>query len=258
MIDLKIPKIKFEVMSLEDNIEFIKWAYFEKEGVFSVQDFTIRLFPELSDIDKCFSKEEVYKIISEVVTKKYNSNLELISSEVTKYNILWSNYNDKYFEELSKYLCVDWPDNLDIIIAKIGLMPVFPRYLDDFSFSIGVGVDDWKLLQVCAHETLHFLWFEKWKQMYPETSREEFDSPHIVWQYSEMVTDPILNNQPFSEMFEFIEHGYEEFYQMYDGDNLVMDDLRDIFSENIPLEEKIEKGYNYVKNYFEKEKIKTV
>ena len=51
-------------MSLEDNIEFIKWAYFEKEGVFSVQDFTIRLFPELSDIDKFLSKQCVFcKII---------------------------------------------------------------------------------------------------------------------------------------------------------------------------------------------------
>ena len=96
---------------------------------------------------------------------------------------------------------IKWPNNLKEISATVGLIPVFPRYLDNFSFSIGTGVDDSKLLEVCAHETLHFLWFEKWKQIHPETPRREYDSPYLVWQYSEMVTDPILNNKPFSTIF---------------------------------------------------------
>ena len=51
---------------------------------------------------------------------------------------------------------IEWPNNLKEISATVGLIPVFPRYLDNFSFSIGTGVDDSKLLEVCAHETLHF------------------------------------------------------------------------------------------------------
>lgn len=253
-MNLRIPKTKFEVMTLEENIDFIKWAYFEKEGVFSVHDFTIKLFPELAKIDSSLSKEEVYKIISDVVTKRYNSKIDLFKKEIIRYNELWSKYNDRYLSELSNYLGIKWPEDLDIIIGKVGLMPVFPRYLDNFSFSIGTDVDDWQLVQVCAHEILHFLWFEKWKEMYLESKREEFDCPHFVWQYSEMVTDPILNNKPFSEIFDFIEHGYKEFYQMYDGDSLVMDNLRNIFSDEISVEEKIEKGYSYIKNYLEKNK----
>ena len=118
-------------------------------------------------------------------------------------------YNNSYFKALSSYLNIKWPNNLKEISATVGLIPVFPRYLDNFSFSIGTGVDDSKLLEVCAHETLHFLWFEKWKQIHPETPRREYDSPYLVWQYSEMVTDPILNNKPFSTMFEFDERGYD-------------------------------------------------
>jgi hypothetical protein len=61
-----------------------------------------------------------------------------------------------------------------------------------------------------------------------------------------MVTDPILNNPPFDTMFEFKEIGYNSFYEMeYKGEK-VMDVLRNIYAEEIPIEEKIDKGYAYI------------
>ena len=62
-----------------------------------------------------------------------------------------------------------------------------------------------------------------------------------------MVTDPILNNKPFSNIFNFRETGYDSFYQIYDGNVLVMDKLRKIYENDIPIEEKIEEGYEYLK-----------
>ena len=98
-----------------------------------------------------------------------------------------------------------------------------------------------------AHEALHFWWFIKWKQLYPEIPRMEYDSPYLSWQYSEMVTDPILNNEPFNKIFNFLEErGYDSFYEMYDGSELVMDRLRDIYKENISIDKKIRSGYNYL------------
>lgn len=66
--------------------------------------------------------------------------------------------------------------------------------------------------------------------------------------YSEMVTDPILNNQPFVDIFDFEEKAYDSFYEIYENDTLVMDNLRKIYSENIPINEKIDKGFDYLKN----------
>lgn len=65
-----------------------------------------------------------------------------------------------------------------------------------------------------------------------------------------MVTDPILNNKPFSDLFStiFTEKGYASFYKLYDGRGLVMDKLRQIYSEKIPIEEKINKGFTYIQN----------
>ena len=224
---MTLPKIEFKIMTLKDNIDLIKWAYFVKDETLSLHDCVINYFKELDNIDLNLTNEEIKEIIEKVVT-------------------------DKYFETLSSYLNIEWPKNISIINATVGLIPVFPRYLDDFSFSIGTGVDDLKLLEVCAHETLHFLWFEKWKQIHPETPRREYDSPYLVWQYSEMVTDPILNNKPFSDMFEFTEHGYDSFYELKDGNEKVMDKLRKIYSTGKSTEEKIENGFKYINSIFKK------
>ena len=198
------------------------------------------------------SKGEIYKIIEEVVTNDYNKYKDRITSETEKYNMLWEQHNGSYLKTLSSYLNIEWPNDLKEINATVGLIPVFPRYLDDFSFSIGIGVDDSQLLEVCAHETLHFLWFEKWKKMYPKTPRRHFDSPYLEWKYSEMVTDPILNNNPFNKLFNFTEKGYDSFYELYDNDELVMDKLRKIYSTDASIEEKIEKGFVYINSYFNK------
>lgn len=252
-----LPKIKFREMTLEENIDIIKWAYFEDSGVFSVHDFTVKYFPKLATLDSSLSRDKIYKIIEEVVTSDYNKNKDIITKETKKYNLLWEEYNDKYFETLSSYLGIDWPNNVNEIVATVGLIPVFPRYLDNFSFSISTGVDKFQLLEVCAHETLHFLWFEKWKKMHPETQRYEYDSPYLVWQYSEMVTDPILNNKPFSEMFDFNERGYDSFYDIDDNGCKVMDNLRKIYSKDISIEEKINKGFEYINRILNsKESIK--
>ena len=244
-------------MTLEENIETIKWAYYEDNGALSVHSYTIEYFSELANIDESLPQSEVYKIIEEVVKKDYNEYETQMEKEAERYNCLWKKYNDLYFETLSNYLEIKWPQNIDVIEAKVGLIPVFPRYLDSFSFSIATGVDDWKIIETCAHETLHFLWFEKWRTIHPETPRREYDSPYITWRYSEMVTDPILNNTPFADMFDFEEKGYNSFYELYDGDDLVMDNLRKIYSENISITEKIDKGFEYIKNVLNsKNKIK--
>ena len=249
---MTLPKIEFKIMTLKDNIDLIKWAYFVKDETLSLHDCVINYFKELDNIDLNLSNEEIKEIIEKVVTDKYKKNENILKSEVNRYNDLWKKYNDKYFETLSSYLNIEWPKNISIINATVGLIPVFPRYLDDFSFSIGTGVDDLKLLEVCAHETLHFLWFEKWKKLHPEIPRREYDSPYLVWQYSEMVTDPILNNKPFSDMFEFTEHGYDSFYELKDGNEKVMDKLRKIYSTGKSTEEKIENGFKYINSIFKK------
>ena len=106
---------------------------------------------------------------------------------------------------------------------------------------------------IVAHECLHFLRFEKRKQIHPKTPREEYDVPHLVWQYSEMVVDPVFQAINVYDLFQFNEEvrknfrsSYDSFYEMKDGEEGVMDHLIGIFKEPLTIEEKIEKWWQYV------------
>lgn len=249
---MDLIKIVFRKMTLEENIDFVKECFYENGDSLSLHKCTLEAFPELEKFNLNSNKEEVYKEIEKVVEERYLRLKDVIDTKVNEFSKIWNDYNDKYFKMLTSFFKIDFPKEIKIIDASVGILPVCPRYLDTFSFSVSIGIPNDNIIDLCAHETLHFLWFEKWKELYPNTPKEEFDSPYLCWQYSEMVTDPILNNEPFLSEFNLNEIGYNSFYELYDDDDLVMDILRNIYSQEIPIEEKIKKGYEYITDYYKK------
>ena len=65
---MNIPKIKFIPMTLAENIEVIKWAYFENNKNLDVHHYTINYFPELKEIDSTSTKV-IHKKIEEFKQK---------------------------------------------------------------------------------------------------------------------------------------------------------------------------------------------
>ena len=242
---MHLPKIIFRKMTLKENIDLVKWAYFEDNGSCDIHEFVLEYFPDLRDLTSDTAKAEVYQKIEEVVTKDYELYSRRIEEEVKRYNALWESINDSYFTKISEYLNILWPEDIERIDARVGLTPIFPRYLDEHAFSITTNLKEESIIRVAAHETLHFLWMEKFKQLYPNTKRREFDSPYYPWQYSEMVTDPILNSNEINSILHVNEESYDCYYEMqYEGVSLI-EGLRKIYASSDCIEEKIKKGYEF-------------
>lgn len=55
-----MPRVRFKVMSLEENIENIKWMFFDTNGEFSIRDAVVQYFPDLKESVNLTSKQEVY------------------------------------------------------------------------------------------------------------------------------------------------------------------------------------------------------
>lgn len=253
-----LPKIKFQQMSLEENINIVKWIFFDNDEFLELRNYTLERFPKLKDLDKNLTKPEIYKKIEEVVSYDYKKYEQQIKEEIIRYDSIWSKYNNDYMNSISNYLNIDWPKNIKIINASVGLLPVSPRDLDTFSFSTSVGIEENYFIETCAHEILHFIWFEKWKQLYPECTRREYDSPNIPWQYSEMVIDPILNSNEIKPILKIKAKSYDSFYNLIDEEIPVMDNLISIYNESLPIEEKIIKGYEYISDYIKLKKSKKI
>lgn len=54
-------------------------------------------------------------------------------------------------------------------------------------------------------------------------------------------------------MFEFDERGYDSFYELEDDSSKVMDKLRNIYSKDISIEEKMNDGFNYISRVLNKD-----
>lgn len=234
--------VEFKVMTLEENIDLVKYAYNEKDKTIDTYKYVTGLFPELKEIKKDL---DINKQIEDIVNKRYYDNFDLLNQKITEYSNIWNKYNDIYLKSLSEYFDIS---NLKVskIIANVGIIPIFPRYLDSYSFSIGI-VDEEKLIETTSHEILHFFWFEKWKEMFPNYKKEEFETPNLIWKYSEMVVDPILNSKIFKDIFKINYKAYDSFYSLYDQEVKVMDKLKEIYNENTSISNKILLGYEYIK-----------
>ena len=243
------PKIKFKKMTLEQNINIITEAYLNtEEKTLDIHNLLEEYFPELCDIHKSNSKNEISTKIKSIVTNYYTTNSHNIDNACLKYQNIWNKYNDVYFTKLSKYLNKKWPNDLIEITCYVGMIPFFPRNINNNTFYINPHLNEEALTQACAHETLHFLWFQKWNELYPETIITELESPHLPWLYSEIVTSPILNNTEFQKIFKFHENSYPYFYILYDGNKLVIDKITEIYNSQNSIETKITAGYEYLKN----------
>ena len=246
------PKVIFKKMSLEENIEYIKWSYSIDSNLMSPHYYTLQYFPELRNI----KEDEINSTIEQVVSTRYNEQVDIINIEVERYSKLWEPYNDKYCEVLCNYLNSSFKEELDTIEVHVGLMPVNPRNIEKCSFDLDINMSDEQLIGTCAHELCHFVWFNKWKELYPDISEEEYDDG-IVWQYSEIVVDPILNSNNINDILKIECRAYDNFYKMMDDDKLVIDNLRDIYNTNDTIENKIINGYEYIKSILEN-KIRNV
>lgn len=242
---MHLPTIVFRKMTLEENINLIKWAYFDDNGSCDIHEFVLQYFPKLRELSKNATEDEVHKKIEEIVSQDYVEHSKHMDEEVERYNELWKDINDKYFTKISEYLNIKWPEKIDIIDASVGLTPTFPRHLDEHSFSLTTGMEEKSVIRVSAHETLHFIWMEKFKELFPKTKRREFDSPYYPWQYSEMVTDPILNSKEINAILHVKEESYDCYYEMeYEGKSII-EGLREIYSSSDSIENKIKKGYAF-------------
>lgn len=252
-----MPRVNFKKISLDENIELIKYFYFLDDGDDSLDIYKsiCECFPKIGLIDDNLSAEEKTKLITDIVKEKYISSENKIDSDVDRYNEIWNKYNDDYVNALSEYLGVSWPD-IDVFDAKVGVLPLAPRDIDEFSFCLNVGIPSNFVIDITAHELCHFLWFVKWKELFPGCDSESFNSPNLPWKYSEMVIDPILNSKMIKDILGVDIFAYESFYEIKDGNSLLMDNLRNIYASDELIDEKIKLGYDYVDRALKKNKIK--
>ena len=252
---MALPKVKFEVFDISENLDNLVWYLNEensKNSPLNFYEFTLDLFPTLKDKITTDMNDEKRYLILEKEVKPILEELSKNSKDILKYQKAWDEVNDKIMQELENKLEIKWKEDTKIT-CQVGLLPVCPRDIMGRTFVINYGISEEKMIATAIHEICHFLYFEKWKELFPNFSEDEFDFPHIAWYLSEAMIDPLINNATFKKYTKDDLEAYSVFYETYIDGKSVIDTLRD-YVQNNPIDVAIKKGYDFFQKY--KDKIK--
>lgn len=246
MKEIIIPKVTFDILPYENVVGTLSWTIVSTKGSLPLSEETYHMYPELKGkISEDMDQNTRWKIIFNLVKNRYNSSIDQCELEEKRYKEIWEKYNDEYMKELSRYLNTNLAEDCKNIQAFIGLIPVCPRYIKERTFFMTINSSPEDILDTVAHECCHFLYFEKWKTLFPDWDWKQFNKPNLIWYLSEMAIDPILNSNGFKTLFNHEFKAYPSFYNIKINNLGLMDTIKTIYKEN-NIENSISKSYQYV------------
>ncbi|MFV0250005.1 MAG: hypothetical protein ACK5HP_03095 [Bacilli bacterium] len=93
----------------------------------------------------------------------------------------------KIFLDLSKRLNIAWTSDCQNIQARVGIMNDCPRNIGMRMFDTRITDNVDRMKVVALHEICHFLYFEKWKELFNDHDEKHYNRPNIIWYLSESI-----------------------------------------------------------------------
>ena len=233
----KLPKSRFELIDINRETEL--FYFFMKRGRFSsVFD---KAYPELRAIQKeCKGKGECMKKFKEFLENLSTETRGKMSVAKEQIESEWGKIGSEFLRALSEHFETEWPKDKPEIVGYITNMPVFPRFLDKYQFCVSYK-NTADSIETTAHEILHFLWFKKWKEVFPEMDKKEYESPRLAWRLSEIMDPIILQCHPkIKKLIKPKGWGYSSFKNIKIGDVGMTEYFKKIYLDSVALGDNFE------------------
>ncbi len=239
------PTVKFGVSSLEWDFKVLH-DHLEKrrEGGRSWGLLIYRAYPELADALK--GKEPVIDAEHEFFSAVYARDKALFEGIAARFQSEWDRINADVMRALSEIVELEWARGT-YISGYVSLIPFGPRNINERSFRVFYMAPTENMKATVIHESLHFIYFEKWKSVFPETDEREFNGPHLVWQLSEMVTEVILNDARLQKVFANRFQTYPVYQEMHIDGKPLLSYLQKFYDERKDFADFLKKSWKFVK-----------
>jgi hypothetical protein len=247
---MNLPKVKFIDIPLSKEIDWIHGFLFQNKWGWS--KYIIKKHPGIKKIFSLKKETGQIKFLKKYIIEFRKENKKLIEENKTRYQKEWKKIENDFFIVLSKILQIDWPQD-KTIRAMISINPICPRFLNDWSFSIFYNYKKTShAMEVIMHECCHFLYFEKWKQLYPKMSHKKFESPYLEWHLSEIIAPIILNDSHVRKFLKQKAAFYAEHNKIKINNKTApryFVDLYNKFSKKNNFEGFLRESYRAIKNH---------
>lgn len=240
-----IPKVKFTDIPISKEVDWIHGFLFQNEWGWG--KYIIKKHPKIKEVFSFKTEEEQVKFLRNYSIQFKKNNQELIEKNKIKYQTEWQKLEKDFFVLLSEIMQIDWPQNRRTIKAMISINPICPRFLNDWSFSIFHNYKKTShAMEVIMHECCHFLYFEKWKKMYPKVSSKKFESPYLEWHLSEIIAPIILNDQKINNLLKQKAVFYEEHEKIKINNKTAPEYFTMLYNKDKNFEQFLNKSYEVI------------
>lgn len=196
-----LPKVEFELLSLEAEAqEFYRFIF--SSNKFSHFDERIyRQYPELkARLANVNDKNESFAVIKDFLAEYRQAHHDMIQESVARLTAIWNPVNDRAFKALADIMEKSWPAEHPVIKGHISLNPICPRNIDRFDFGIYFRSRPESVKGITIHESFHFLYFQKLRELYPHLDRHTFEMPNLEWHLSEIIVPIAMNNSVLQDI----------------------------------------------------------
>lgn len=243
---MNTPKLKFIDTPLSLEVDYMHGFLFKDQWGWG--KYIIKKHPQIKKIFSLKTEAEQIKFLKNYITEFKNNNYQLIEKSKVKHQKEWQKIEESFFKILSEILQISWPKNRKNINALTSINPISPRFLNDWSFFINYKYKKIShAMEIIMHESCHFLYFEKFKKMYPKISHKKYESPYIEWHLSEIIAPIILNDQRINKLLKQKANFYDEHTNIKIENKSIPRYFTEIYKNSKNFEEFLENSYKLIK-----------
>ncbi|MDP1696139.1 MAG: hypothetical protein Q8L29_04460 [archaeon] len=252
-----IPQVEFRVAKFTEIFPVIDYFLNPSETLWDWSGRIYKVYPEikerLSKVKDRKKRKEIASVFFQEILERDKKQLEEKSRSFQKD---WDKMNNEIMRALSEAAEIDWPDTDKKFIARVSLNPICPRDVKRRNFDIFYKQDTKKMIGTSIHEIYHFIYFEKWKEVFPKAKENEFNDPHLVWRLSEMVPRIVLNDKRIQKVFRYEFDSYKVYESAKLNGRHLLSYLQYIYDNKKDFPDFLRKSWKFVKeNQKEIEKI---
>jgi len=183
-------EIKFKISKERDFKTLL--SFIEEGNIFMIKCAFLSCYPELENYIKK-NNEKFYitdlDFMQNFISKEYDKNIDLIEENMVSIEKTWRKKQHIFFELVNELFDEKyWGE--DSCTAFSTIWGLYPRFIKERCFQIPVrGKDKDYVLNVIAHEMLHFIFYNYFLENYKEYNMN--NNSFLIWNASESFNEII-------------------------------------------------------------------
>jgi hypothetical protein len=245
-----IPKVKFRVAPLDKTFPMIhyflnppKWDWDWSGAVYSNYP---QLKGKLMDAKNKNQRRKIEYAFFKEIFQKEKPQLEKRSKQFQRE---WDKINDAVMMALSEVTQEDWSKQDIKISAMLSLDPIGLRDLKSRTIELYYKQNLKQMKHVAIHEIFHFIYFRKWKNVFPKSIEKEFEYPYLTWKLSEIVPEIVLNDKRIHKVFKYHFVSYPEYEKALLNGRPLLSYFQEFYDTRVDFEDFLKKSWTFVKKH---------